>query len=280
MPQPANFFRTLSNVTVHYDRFLDPQFGYGTRGKTWTFHCEAAFQNKLRACFSELWDVCPLGRAEMITSAGTYVDKPGSHGLGRAFDLDAIFWSNRTFITLNYPVDKAFYLAVESVFRKYFGTVLNYEYNTDHRDHLHVDDLTPVGFDPTHRSRVLYLQMILTHLFDRPVDIDGIIGSQTNGAVREFLIDAAFASPADVASNLLLHSKLNEVWVDLLDLSAAEGFAQTAQAAKNPLELIESLYEVIGRELDGLPERKRVETAVTTFVNHPEAAAFFDQYRP
>lgn len=228
---------------------------------------------------SELWDVCPLGQAELITSAGTYVDKPGAHGYGRAFDLDGIFWANRTFITNNYPVDKAFYLAVESVFRKHFGTVLNYEYNLDHRDHLHVDDLTAVGFDPTSRSRVLYLQMILTHLFDRPVAIDGVIGNQTNGAARDFLVQSGLAAPAQVGSNALLHSKLNQVWLELLDLAITTGFAQTAQIALNPLELIESVYEVIGRELSGLPQRKQVETALTTFVNQADVATFLDQFR-
>ena len=70
--------------------------------------------------FIELWRVCPLGRAEVVTSAGAYVNKPGSHGQGRGFDLDAIFWADKNFITLHYPQDRRFYLGVEAILRKHF----------------------------------------------------------------------------------------------------------------------------------------------------------------
>lgn len=280
MPRPATFFRKLAGVPVHYDRFQDPQFTYGTRGRPLRFHCTAAFREALNTCFDELWDVCPLGKAEVITSAGTFVDKPGAHGLGRGFDLDGIFWSDRAFITLHYPQDRRFYLGVEAVLRKHFGTVLNYEYNPAHRDHLHLDDLAPPGFVAHHRSRVLFLQMVLTHLFNRPVAIDGRIGPETNGAAREVLLQLDLTDTGSIGTDTKLHAELDVVWSAFLDRAADEGFAGiVADKERTPLQLIEEVYAVIERELGGLAARKTIETALTTFVNHDDTAAWLEQFR-
>jgi hypothetical protein len=152
--RPANFFTELAGVPVHYDRFPEPEFSYGTRGKPMRFHCTPAFQQKLEVCFQELWQVCPLGPAEVITSAGTFVDKPGHHGRGSAFDLDGIFWANKTFITLHYPMDRPVYLAVDALLRKHFGTVLNYHLALGGRTYRFDDAsrwLTDAGFAPPRR---------------------------------------------------------------------------------------------------------------------------------
>lgn len=282
MPRPANSFTHLAGVPVHYDRFQDPQFTYGTRGKPFRFHCTEGFQQKLEAFFGELWDVCPLGRAEVITSAGAYVDKPGDHGLGRGFDIDGIFWENRTFITKQYPQDRRFYLGVEAVLRKHFGTVLNFEFNAAHQDHFHIGDLSDPGFVAGHRSRVLFLQMILSHLFGRPVAVDGAIGRETNGAARDLLVDMNMASPQQIETASALHARLGDVWFTLLDRAAGAGFSETVAtpaADPTPLELIEQVYAVVEHELGGQAARKRIETALTTFVNHDQTVAWLEQFR-
>ena len=279
MPRPANFFRTLAGVTVHYDRSSEPGLGYGTRGQPWRFHCTTAFQTKLRRCFQELWTVCPLGPANLILSAGTYVDKPGSHGLGRGFDLDGLLWDGKTFVTLGYPNDTRFYLAIEAVFRKHFGTVLNYNYDPAHRDHLHVDDLSPIGYDATHRSRVLYLQAALTHLFSRPVLIDGISGPQTDGAARDVVMALGLAQFADVNTSTKLHDVLDRDWLILMDECIAAGFADIGPILQTPLDLLSAIYTVLERELASSASRKSIESAVTTFANHSDTEAFLDQFR-
>ena len=175
-------FSSLDGVPVNYAR--EPVAPYGTRGRPHTFNCTSGFLQKVEACFEELFRVSPLGRAEIITSAGTLVDKPGFHGLGRAFDLDALFWSERDFITLRFSTDQKFYLGVEAVLRKHFGTVLNYLYNSDHHDHLHVDDGTEVGFVRSSTSRVFFVQAALTHVLGVPVGIDGAYGPETGGGLR------------------------------------------------------------------------------------------------
>jgi hypothetical protein len=279
--RPDNFFRELAGVPTHYDRFPEPQFSYGTRGKPLKFHCTEAFEQQLHACFEELWSVCPLGRAEVIASAGAFVDKPGQHGLGHAFDLDCIFWADKTFITLQFELDRAFYLAVESVLRKHFGTVLNFHFNAAHRDHLHVDTGAPTGFFAGHRSRVLYLQMILTHLFGHPVAIDGAAGPQTNGAARELLVQLGLAQPQQIQTDAALHDKLHEVWMPLLDAAVQTGFAGVAFGVvdRTPLELLENVYDVVERGLGGHAARKQIETALTAFANHDATIAFLNQFR-
>jgi hypothetical protein len=93
MPRPTHIFEKLAGVPVHYDRSAPP-FGYGTRGRPAKFHSELTFVMKLEQCLQELWEVCPLHQAQVMTSAGAWVDKPGFHGRGRAFDLDGIFWGD------------------------------------------------------------------------------------------------------------------------------------------------------------------------------------------
>ena len=156
--RPANSFKRIADVPVHYDRRSSSD--YGTRGVATRFYATTNTERKLDQCFLELWDRCPYGKAEVITSAGTWVNKPIYHGKGRAFDLDGIFWSNRTFVTKwdGYQGgDRRFYFGVEAILRKHFGTVLNYLYNAPHRDHFHIDDGTSVGFQSGSKSRVLFL---------------------------------------------------------------------------------------------------------------------------
>lgn len=282
MPRPENHFEQIANVPVHYDRFSDSEHGYGTRGKPHTFHCEEPFEELLNEAFQELWEICPLGEAEVITSAGAYVDKPGMHGKGQAFDLDGLFWSDRSFVTKNYPDDRAFYLAVESVLRRHFGVVLNYEYNPSHHDHFHVSTKSETGFVPSHRSHVLYLQMALTHLFDTPVTIDGLIGPETNGAARDLLVELGLADSGDLTADSDLHEALNTHWSELLTQAAERGFEGAAREAErddSPLDRLERIYALIDEELEEHPSRKKLETAVTSFAQHPETEEWLNTFR-
>src|SRR6266404_1105504 len=212
MSETMTSFSSLGGVPVNYARA--PVAPYGTRGRPHTFNCTTGFLQKLENCFEELFTVSPLSRAEIITSAGAFVEKPGFHGLGRAFDLDALFWSGRDFITLRFPTDQRFYLGVEAVLRKHFGTVLNYLYNSDHHDHLHVDDGSEVGFVRSSTSRVFFVQAGLTHVLDVPVGIDGAYGPETEGGIR-----TAFAR-LGLSGDLTAR----EVWLEFLTCITSEAF--------------------------------------------------------
>jgi hypothetical protein len=273
MPRPTNFFENLGGVPVHYDRLASPH-NYGTRGKATRFFCTEGVETKLNQCFRELWDVCPLGQAQVITSAGAWVDKPGFHGSGRAFDLDGIFWANKSFVTLSDGFmggDRKFYHAVEAIIRRHFGTVLDYHYNADHRDHFHLDDGTAVDFDTGSLSRVKFLQAALTFIHDQEIRIDGAFGPQTRQAITVCL------NALDISGNV----DTPTVWKEFLLKTARKGFeaASVTPTEKNPLELLHDLYDVIEQTLDSTGLRKQVEGALNAFANHEATQNWLDSFR-
>jgi hypothetical protein len=194
-------FTELSGVPVHYDRFpAESGFGYGTKGRPHTFRATPSFIQELDACIDELkgYSQAKLGALEVIASAGAYVDKPGYHGMGRAFDLDALFWKNRSLVTKNFPNDPFAYVAVESVLRRHFGTVLNYDYNVDHQDHFHIDNGTSVSFQSMSKSRVTYLQYTLKFVFGLELEADGVFGPITRDNLK-IALDSAALPPIGTA---------------------------------------------------------------------------------
>lgn len=198
MPQPNHFFETLGGgVPVHFDR-LDSPNHYGSRGKPAKFHCTPGFEAMLDEAFRDVWRLTGLGKAEVITSAGAYVNKPGAHGQGHALDIDGIFWSDKKFVTLHagfQSQDREFYFGVESILRLHFGIVLDYEFNIDHRDHFHVDDTASLAFNKSASAKVGFLQGMMNNVWGKDVDEDLIWGPQTAGAVSEVLEAAGLPGP-------------------------------------------------------------------------------------
>jgi hypothetical protein len=223
-------FEKIAGVQVNYDR--DTTRDYGTRGRAGSWAADLQFHNNLEICFQDLWRLCPLGQPEIITTAGTFVSgNPGLHGLGRAFDLDGIFWKDRTFVTLNDGFrngDRKLYFGINAVLRKHFGVVLNYLYNADHRDHFHIDDSRSANFSTDSQSTVYFLQGALVHVMGISVspsastidlaDIDGNWGNDTkrgvSRALSEFGIDGSINNRA--------------VWIALLDAIASRAFGSTS----------------------------------------------------
>lgn len=304
MSRPSNTFRTLGGgVPVHYDRRTPGD--YGTRGVQATFHATSEFEAKLDRCFEQLWELCPFGRAEVITSAGAYVDKPGFHGSGRALDLDGIFWADKTFVTLFDGFqnrDRRLYLAVESVLRMHFGQVLNYDFNAAHRDHFHIDDVAP-GFRQNSKTATFFVQNALSFVLGQSVGRDGVFGPQTARAVeralddmdvsgsignlsvwRQFLSGVARAvfgagatplavdAPASLAEDLVI--PFGGGTLSVLSAStalAADGNGDGESAdLPTPHVLLQNVYQVIEQELSGTSLRPKIEGVVTAFANHPE----------
>jgi hypothetical protein len=262
MPATEHPFATLASVPVHFAR--EPIAPYGSRGKPWSFACTHAFHATLERAFTELWELCPLGKAEVIASAGAHVPKDGFHGQGEAFDLDALFWSARDFVTRRFPTDAAFYLAVEAVLRRHFGTVLAHSYNAAHEDHFHVQAGRPVGFSRSSKSDTLFIQNVSTRLLGDPVDIDGRWGTETAGALERAQATLnVTGSLEDVARyRVFLEAVAHR------GFSAAPGVA--AEPTDTPLRRLNSLYRIIESELGQTAARKRIEAAVTAFTAHPD----------
>jgi len=208
-------FNELAGAGLHYDRY-DPEsgHGYGTRGKPFSPRATVDMADRLDECFRALFFQAPHGNADVVTSAGAYVNKPGQHGKGRAFDLDGIFWAETQLIAIEYPAKPHLYLAVESVLRQYFGTVLNFNYNRAHEDHFHMDLGTSVGFNRMSKSRVEYLQASMFYVHDMQVGVDGIWGPETGSASRIVLSDLGVTGGLSTKAN----------WLKYLDMTAAKAF--------------------------------------------------------
>lgn len=208
-------FTELAGIPIHYDRY-DPSsgYGYGTRGKPFKPRATAKMIATLQSCFADILDQSPFGSGEVITSAGAFVDKPGHHGLGQAFDLDGVFWNQYQFISIEYPSAPHLYLAIESIIRQHFGTVLNYNYNAAHQDHLHMDLGSSVGFQRMSKSRVEYLQASLFYVHGYQVGVDGVWGPSTEKTTKIALKEL------DIGNNI----GAGTTWREYLKATASQAF--------------------------------------------------------
>lgn len=218
MPEPSGLltFDHAAGVPIHYAR--TEAHPYGTIGKgPRRVRLLSGFFIKLEHFLFELWGYCGMGCAKALVSGGCYVDKPGMHGEGRAIDIDALWWKDIKLITQNYPGNEHLYLAIESVIRKHFGTVLGYLYNKAHEDHWHIDDGSPVWFRKSSKSRTIYVQSTITHIFKNEIGIDGDYGTETETAVQEILGELSVETKnlEDVST-----------WFAFLDAAALVGFGK------------------------------------------------------
>jgi hypothetical protein len=193
-------FKKLASVRMHYAR--PPVATCGTTGRPHTFYCTDAIFAVLKPAFAELWEICPAGKSEAVVSAGAHVHMPGQHGKGNAFDLDGLFWPTHSFVALRFAAYPAFYLGVEAVLRRHFGTVLNHFYNAEQRDYLHVDSGTPVGLRRV-RTIALFVQLMSKHALGVEIDVDGRLGPDhgrcTSALARRVRPAAGFGRGGELA---------------------------------------------------------------------------------
>jgi len=248
----------INGSALHYAR--TSAHPYGTRGVKTNFWLEAKFLKQLEAAFRETFRNCPLGKPEVITTAGAFVNKPGSHGRGTAFDFDGAFWKNYTLVATSFPTDFELYLGIESYLRRHFGIVLNYKYNRAHEDHWHIDNSVTVNFSTRSRSKVLYLQMTLAHIYNLEVVMDGLWGPQTRAAHK--LMAAKIRIPAGTNKT---------AWLKYLEVTGKICFHLFEQN-KTPIRLLENVYETI--EVQGGFGRRAVVEALNSFRLHPATNAW------
>ncbi|WP_047546764.1 hypothetical protein [Psychroserpens sp. Hel_I_66] len=247
---------SINQIPLHYARLVNHP--YGTRGEQRNFSIDTNFFNVLKEALDEVFSNCPLGKPEVITTAGIFVDKPGQHGHGTAFDLDAIFWKDKTLITNNFIHHKELYLGIESFLRKHFGIVLNYYY-TNHEDHWHVDTSVAVDYQESSKSETLYLQMVLKYIYGKPVIIDGLSGPQTRGHTKDVFDRLNINTP--------ITTKVN--YLKFLDLTGKVAF-KLSEEKITPLQLLENLQTVVNQ----LPTTNRhmVREALNTFVDYDDTS--------
>lgn len=218
-------WREVAGAASHYARDLTPPLR--TEGTARAFRSTAAFKAKLDDCFEEMWSVSGLGKADAVVSAGALVRKPGMHGQGAAFDLDAIVWHATDerpgvdFYAIDFRNTPVLYCAVGAVLSRYFVHTLHYLYNASHEDHFHVDTTSAVRFSTRSRARVGFLQATLHFVHGAPLVLDSRWGATTAAAVESTLarleISGEIFTPA--------------VWREYLLETARIGFAAGVIAA-------------------------------------------------
>jgi len=134
-----------------------------------------------------------FGRLVRITSAGAFVNKPGFHGLGRAFDHDV--WLFEEVEISPFRGDHASsslarrrrYWALAALFRSRSAHVLHGEYNAAHRDHIHHDDGGPFAFTTTSEATVKLVQAVCNDIYGTSprLVVDGDFGSASQTALRD-----------------------------------------------------------------------------------------------
>lgn len=247
---------SINGIPLHYARLTNHP--YGTRGVQRNFSIEANFLKKLEAAVKEVFDHCPFGAPEVITTAGIFVDKPGEHRHGKAFDLDAIFWKEKTLTTTNFLHQKELYLGIESFLRKHFGIVLNYFY-PNHKDHWHVDTSVPVDYNTYAQSETLYVQMVLRYIYGEEILIDGIWGRQTDGVVKKVFKKLNIPTPITTKKN----------YIQFLDLTGKIAF-KLCEEKNSPLQLLNNLNDVVTNL--NAQDKHIIQEALNSFIDHEETA--------
>lgn len=130
-----------------------------------------------------------------VGEVGVCVDKPGMHGVGRAFDLTAIHFTNGDRFDANVSWQagtegKRLYVGVAAMCRRHFGTVLTAWWNSAHRNHIHFDnELGPGPINTGHRDDTCIVQAAAVFLNGESIAIDGNWGPATQDAYLRLITD-------------------------------------------------------------------------------------------
>lgn len=130
-----------------------------------------------------------LGDLVHIVTAGVYVNKPGQHGLGQAFDLDRVRWANGTCTPYSGVHASGTrwvrrrYLATDAICRRWARWTLDGWYNSAHSDHIHFDMAAlPEHISTGSRSDTVFIQKSCNDFNSAGLSVDGAWGPLTESA--------------------------------------------------------------------------------------------------
>lgn len=135
------------------------------------------------------------GTVRWVGEVGIYADKPGMHGIYRAFDLTAIDFSNGDRFDANVSwrsgtEGKRLYIGVAAMCRRHFGTVLTAWWDPDHTNHIHFDNqFGPGPLDTGDRDDTCIVQAAAVFLNGESIAIDGSWGPATQDAYLRLMND-------------------------------------------------------------------------------------------
>jgi peptidoglycan hydrolase-like protein with peptidoglycan-binding domain len=119
-----------------------------------------------------------------------------NHSFGDAIDVAGVRWSAtggppgrlRETIVNNYTDsgERALLRRIDACLRLSFATVIDYSYNSAHRDHFHCDNNRGRGRVPRGASTMVFVQEALTQVLGRTVKQTGKLDADTTRALGEF----------------------------------------------------------------------------------------------
>ncbi|WP_152364582.1 hypothetical protein [Microlunatus speluncae] len=185
----------------------DCKFYYEPTGNPVTLQFNDTFYNQLSTWkrwtsynVPESW-----GAPVEVFSYGAYVNKPGMHGQGRAFDLGRYRFRNAEGITklmscrydqwngtANAELYRTRYWGLACSFARYFQHVLTYYDNADHHNHIHADNAvygspTNARYNTGSTSQTYILQAACRFVWAKGTAVDGDWGPETSAHSTEVL---------------------------------------------------------------------------------------------
>lgn len=203
---------------------------YEVSGATATFKYNSTFYSRLEAWLQFYFNNTPVNWywPGQIWSYGAYVNKNDGctsyHNYGRAFDLSRIYmtdtntgslakvfnarydqWRSWTGDSLT-TVRKRYWATCASI-NYHFKYVLHYLYNSDHWNHIHLDNAVSGSGNSTFTtgssSQVYSVQACCRYIWGYSIAIDGIWGPETSGAVSKVLARIGLSGSITTQSNWL-----------------------------------------------------------------------------
>lgn len=183
---------------VYYDNINGVPLQYIRNGyyQSTTVASTYAFRDKLEDWQSDLQNAAGnranYGSMTRIVTAGAYVNKPGAHGQGRAFDIDMVRWvngSSRPYEQYHSSSNRTLrrrYLGLNALCQRHFKWVLNGWYDAAHEDHIHVDDVGgALLLNKSSKSDVTFIQAMCNDVMGSNLVIDGVYGPNTDTEYRK-----------------------------------------------------------------------------------------------
>ena len=190
---------TLAGIPIHYDRFEKDGSDYGTMGKPIRPYFDKLFYQQCSTAIASIQEtLAPVrGNITCIVSAGVGRKGPtfSYHQENRAFDLDGLFFDDGScWIANSFEREPIISLAIESLLRIQFGTVLNYPYDKAHEDHIHFDNGRKPTFRRDARTISLFIENIQKYIFGTDIGMTGVWSSRTEAAIDSMRIEFGLGS--------------------------------------------------------------------------------------
>jgi hypothetical protein len=192
---------SAASLVSHNEINSQPTF-YEVNGAATSFRYEPGFYSRLETWHVHWrnWTPAHWTAPHKIYSYGAYVDKPGMHGEGRAFDLARMLITNRDtgamFTAFNGRYDQWRNLtgdALRTARIRYWGTmaslhyhfrhVISYLDNAEHHNHAHIDNAVSgsgdSSFNTGSATQTYFVQAACQYIWGLSTGIDGDWGPET-----------------------------------------------------------------------------------------------------